>query len=60
MGQIGDQNSNNILNIQSGHDVQNKKHKCTYPECYAIFTRPSKLQRHIRMHTGEVFIINIK
>lgn len=63
MGQTGDQNSNdNILNIQDEGDVdiQKKKYKCTYPECHARFIRPSKLERHLRLHTGEVFIINIK
>lgn len=59
MGQIGDSNRNDgVLNIQSDHgvDTQNKKnHKCTYPDCHAVFTRPSKLQTHMKLHTGEVF-----
>nr|XP_012215527.1 PREDICTED: transcription factor IIIA-like [Linepithema humile] len=55
MGQTGDQSSNdNVLNIQNDIDIRSKKkHKCTYPECHAMFAKPSKLERHIRLHTGE-------
>lgn len=67
MGYIGDQANDNVTSdLQSKHDTyiengQNKKkHKCTYAECHAVFLRPSRLQRHIRSHTGEVLITNIK
>lgn len=67
MGQIAEQDSNDIVSdLQSKHDsnIQNeeskKKYKCNYPDCYAVFLRPSRLERHMRLHTGEVTIVNIK
>ncbi|CAL7944985.1 unnamed protein product [Xylocopa violacea] len=30
-----------------------KRHKCTFAGCNLAFSRPSRLQRHIRFHTGE-------
>ncbi|XP_071626323.1 uncharacterized protein [Temnothorax longispinosus] len=62
MGQIGEQGSNNgVSDLQSKHDsnIQNKKqkeekkYKCDYPDCNAVFLRPNRLERHIRSHTGE-------
>lgn len=67
MGQIGEQDSNDSASdLQSKHDssIQNeeskKKHKCHYPDCQAVFLRPSRLERHIRSHTGEVTITSIR
>lgn len=37
-------------------DKKQKKHECTYPDCKAVFYRPSRLARHVRSHTGEVMI----
>ncbi|XP_026670810.1 zinc finger protein 888-like [Ceratina calcarata] len=34
-------------------DEANKRYKCTFPECSLSFLRPSRLERHIRVHTGE-------
>ena len=31
-----------------------KKYACTFTSCDAHFSRPSRLKRHIRQHTGEV------
>lgn len=57
---MGDQDSDNVaFDLQKGHDVdiQNKTsrktHKCSYPDCNAVFLRPSRLERHMRSHTGE-------
>lgn len=74
MGQIGEQNSdievhveNSVtsdLQIKYDSDIQSKeskkKHKCNYPDCHAVFLRPSRLERHIRLHTGEVIIVMMK
>jgi len=63
MGQMGDQDSDNVAsNLQNGHDIQNKekKHKCNYSNCDAVFLQPSRLKRHIRLHTGEVTIMSMK
>lgn len=66
MGQI-EQDSNDVASdLQNKHDssVQNeeskKRHKCNYPDCDAVFLRPSRLERHMRLHTGEVTIMSIK
>ncbi|XP_053976200.1 zinc finger protein 320-like [Hylaeus anthracinus] len=32
---------------------EEKRYKCTFPECNAAFSKPSRLDRHIRLHTGE-------
>ncbi|XP_012265100.2 zinc finger protein 43 isoform X2 [Athalia rosae] len=36
-------------------DISGSKntHKCTYFGCNAVFSRPSRLVRHVRQHTGE-------
>ncbi|XP_039307596.1 MDS1 and EVI1 complex locus protein EVI1-A isoform X1 [Solenopsis invicta] len=64
MGQIGDQDSDRVASdLQNEHktDTQvekesKKTHKCNYPDCQAVFPRSSKLERHMRLHTGEVTI----
>lgn len=40
-------------NMRTKLCMDKKKYKCTYAECDAVFLRPSRLQRHIRSHTGE-------
>jgi len=62
MGQMGDQDSDNVSNLQNSIDIQNKekKHKCNYSNCDAVFLQPSRLKRHIRLHTGEVTIMSMK
>lgn len=34
-------------------DEINKRYKCTFAGCSLAFLRPSRLERHIRVHTGE-------
>jgi len=41
-------------NIYIGGKQDKRKYKCTHLNCHATFLRPSKLERHIRLHTGEV------
>lgn len=67
MGYTRDQDSNSVASdLQNKHDINieseqdKKKYKCTYAKCHAVFLRPSRLQRHIRSHTGEVLITDIK
>lgn len=67
MGYMRDQANDSVASdLQNKHDIyieneqEKKKYKCTYAECHAVFLRPSRLQRHIRSHTGEVFITNMK
>lgn len=66
MGRVGDQDSDSAASdLQSGHDIDiggkesQKKYNCNYPNCNAVFLRPSRLKRHIRLHTGEVTIVSI-
>lgn len=60
MGQTKQASDNILYNIQNKCETntqsgQNeKKHKCTYPECQAEFSKFCRLQSHIRVHTGEV------
>ncbi|XP_076231485.1 uncharacterized protein LOC143177462 [Calliopsis andreniformis] len=44
---------NEILNTLVLGEKAVKRHKCTYDGCDAVFNRPSRLARHIRLHTGE-------
>lgn len=67
MGQIKEEDNKDIVSdLQSEYesDIQieedQKKHKCDYPDCNAVFLRPSRLKRHKRSHTGEVTIMSIK
>lgn len=67
MGYTADQANDSVASdFQNKHDIciengqDKKKYKCTYYECHAVFLRPSRLQRHIRSHTGEVFVTNVK
>lgn len=59
MGQTGDQDNDSVAtDLQSAHDSnsssEEKKYKCNYPGCHSTFLRPSRLERHMRLHTGEV------
>ncbi|XP_032668317.1 zinc finger protein 28-like [Odontomachus brunneus] len=60
MGCTSDQDSENVSsNLQNEDDAKisviqkRKKYKCNHPDCDAIFSEPSRLERHIRQHTGE-------
>lgn len=33
-----------------------KPHKCTFDGCNLSFSRPSRLKRHMKFHTGEVML----
>ena len=35
-----------------------KRYVCTYEGCFAAFGKPSRLEQHIRVHTGEVIWCN--
>lgn len=66
MGQAGEQDNSDIAsNLENKNDgnIQNgeskKKYKCNYLDCNAMFLRPSRLERHMRSHTGEVTIIKV-
>lgn len=57
MGYSSDQDNDISSNFQNEQGIksfitQDKKHKCTH--CPAVFAKRSKLQRHMRQHTGEV------
>lgn len=56
MGQVEVQDNDiKIANINLNNNIkQNKKYNCTYPDCHAMFERPWRLERHIRLHVGEV------
>ncbi|XP_020294905.1 zinc finger protein 525-like isoform X2 [Pseudomyrmex gracilis] len=42
------------MNINLSNNIkQNKKYNCTYPDCHAMFERPWRLERHMRLHVGE-------
>lgn len=34
-----------------------RRYTCTYEGCSASFGKPSRLEQHVRVHTGEVFHI---
>ncbi|XP_011151956.1 zinc finger protein 501-like [Harpegnathos saltator] len=58
MGYSTDQDSDILSSLESGSDkpittTEEKKFKCTYPDCHAAYPRIGKLERHIRLHTGE-------
>lgn len=64
MGCASDQDSENVSsNFEDEHAddsaktsivQKEKKHKCNHPDCDAMFSKPSRLKRHMRQHTGEV------
>lgn len=60
MGHASDQDSDNVsISFKNECDVKTfmikkEQHRCTYSDCQAVFTKSSKLQRHIKQHTGEV------
>lgn len=46
---------NEVKNIKTTE--REKPYKCNFVGCNLAFYRPSRLQRHIRFHTGEVKLI---
>lgn len=36
------------------HKVKNKKYMCTHDGCMKAYTKPARLEEHLRSHTGEV------
>lgn len=54
--------SNKVFLKESGEKkCKEKKFRCTYPGCKIKFAKPSKLKRHLCMHTGErPFVCNFK
>lgn len=48
-----DDKYNSLPNIYKTKKEE-KKHKCHYPDCNAIFNRPYRLELHLKKHLGEV------
>ncbi|XP_029168768.1 zinc finger protein 184-like isoform X2 [Nylanderia fulva] len=59
MGYTEEDSDSVASDLQNKHDIyieieqDKKKYECIYTGCHAVFLRPSRLQRHIRTHTGE-------
>lgn len=61
MGRVNDSETDSISLhaedvINNCADIANeakKRYKCVFPGCSLAFLRPSRLERHVRVHTGE-------
>lgn len=46
--------SHSVQNISAKSEQSDKKYVCKYTGCNAAYFKQSRLDRHIRLHTGEV------
>ncbi|KAL0104904.1 hypothetical protein PUN28_016507 [Cardiocondyla obscurior] len=59
MGQIKEENHSKVVFDKNDHisgiqtEKNIKQYKCKYSNCQVTCSKPSKLERHIRSHTGE-------
>ena len=50
----GDDDAFAIESLNASKSIRPKRYKCTYEGCAKAYTKPSRLDEHVRSHTGEV------